>query len=288
MMSKSYNSEYYSNTYDSGFVNRQQQWLTDYLEGRNSGFTTRINFILKYQHYIKGQDLLDLGCGIGTFALILAKQGYQTVGLDISENSIEQCQINQNKIGVSNAKFVLSDCAKDSFAPNSFDSILAADIIEHLPPKILKMTLANCYKWLRPNGTFIIHTFPTRYYYMMRDKYAFLVEPIRFLPQAISELYLNFMDKVCFNLIYRITTGQTHQAMVEASGHCNPPHPWKFKKLLEETGFRVLEYQLLEEILSGIPGDEPRYSWCRSLMHRQDLLKSAIMTVVTKPADTKA
>ena len=47
---------------------------------------------MKYITQIKFNDVLDLGCGVGTFALLLAKSGKSSVGLDISKESIDSCK----------------------------------------------------------------------------------------------------------------------------------------------------------------------------------------------------
>ncbi|MCK4347025.1 MAG: class I SAM-dependent methyltransferase [Thermoplasmatales archaeon] len=277
-----YNKGYYNSTYGEDFVEKQQNWLEDYFHGRDSGFTTRINYMLKFSNYIKGKDLLDLGCGVGTFALLFAQRGYNTVGLDISEASISNCQKNLKTFSIKNAQFVLGDCSQDYFGQNRFDSIIAADIIEHLPPAVLKNTLINCYRWLRPGGTFIIHTFPTTYYYMVLNKGAFLLLPIYCIPKMLVSPYIWLSDRI-FDMLWALHSGRTHSQEVATSGHCNPPHPFRFRKQLEDVGFEVIEYKLLEEVLSRLEGDSPRYQFCKKLIRRHEIIRPSISAVVQKP-----
>ncbi len=42
-----------------------------------------------FDYDFKGRSLLDLGCGTGTFAIMMADQGYRVTGIDASEESIE-------------------------------------------------------------------------------------------------------------------------------------------------------------------------------------------------------
>ena len=99
MGSKYTTSEYYLKIYGKEFADKQQEWFEEYLSGKNSGFTPRINFILKLvEQYFNKSKILDLGCGIGTFALILAKMGYETIGLDPSQESISRSKLNAEKL----------------------------------------------------------------------------------------------------------------------------------------------------------------------------------------------
>jgi len=87
-----YDEVYYSSIYDQNFAKSQDQYLEDYFLGKDSGFSKRIKFLMKYITQIKFNDVLDLGCGVGTFALLLAKSGKSSVGLDISKESIDSCK----------------------------------------------------------------------------------------------------------------------------------------------------------------------------------------------------
>ena len=54
--------------------------------------------------------ILDLGCGIGRHALLLAEHGYRVVGVDISPDYIAHARLSAEKTGVqNNTKFVVGD-----------------------------------------------------------------------------------------------------------------------------------------------------------------------------------
>ena len=48
-----------------------------------------VRFIAKYMNKSKDTRVLDLGCGSGRHSELLANNGYQIYGCDISKNSIE-------------------------------------------------------------------------------------------------------------------------------------------------------------------------------------------------------
>ena len=52
---------------------------------------------------------LEIGCGTGTNALWLARQGFETVGLDVSPTATAQAQLKAEQAGVANVRFVSGD-----------------------------------------------------------------------------------------------------------------------------------------------------------------------------------
>jgi SAM-dependent methyltransferase len=278
-------SDYYRQIYGTEYICNQQSWLEEYLESGSGGFTARIQHILAYTRYFEGRSLLDLGCGVGTFAMLFSRLGYRTVGLDISQAAIDQSTRNAEKYG-GGAEFVLGSAEDDHFPEGRFDVIVAADIIEHIPPVSLQRTFHNCFRWLRKGGIFLFHTFPTCYYYMLMGRGAFLVRPALCLAPPLARVWIECLHRVAFELIWLARRGHTHSAEVAGSAHCNPPHPGRLRTTLESAGFEVLEYQLLEDVLSSICEDEPRYPFCRQLIHVIPELRPSVVGVLRKPDDT--
>ncbi|MEG3972762.1 class I SAM-dependent methyltransferase [Microcoleus sp. T2B6] len=97
--------------------------------------------------------VLDLGCGNGSLSHVIAEHGCEVVGVDtsapgiaISRQSFPECQ------------FIQADIydLPDTDILNSFDVVLAIEVIEHLLyPKELARTAKKC---LIPGGTLIIST----------------------------------------------------------------------------------------------------------------------------------
>lgn len=70
-----------------------------------------------------GDRILELGCGDGALACVLAAQGFEVTGLDISPGMIEQAKERAAKLGVS-VRFQVVD--SDSFATDeSFDAVIS-------------------------------------------------------------------------------------------------------------------------------------------------------------------
>jgi len=267
--------------YGSDFVREQQSFFEGIFRG--SGYYKRVKTILEFSFdHMEGTKVLDLGCGVGTLAIILAQKGFYTIGLDLSEHAIKQAKENAEKLNVWNIDFVVASSDSSVFQPNSFDVIIAADIFEHLPPGVLEQTLMNCYAWLRPRGVLVIHTFPTLYYPLTLDKSAFLLLPLIFLPRPLIPSYLRLIRDYVLDMLYLLVKRQRYSEIVAKSVHCNPQHPFKFKELLMKVGFEIVKYELLEEPLSGLESDKPRYKFCWNLIKKHDILKPSILAIAKK------
>lgn len=92
--------------------------------------------------------VLDFGCGSGILVDELVKQGYQSYGLDISEEAIEFGTLQ----GVKNLGVI--DGHKVDFADSTFDAVFILDVLEHLEDE--KWALDEIMRVLKPGGVVII------------------------------------------------------------------------------------------------------------------------------------
>jgi SAM-dependent methyltransferase len=86
----------------------------------------------------KGGRILDIGCGVGSASRHFAKQGYQPVSADLSEEMVKECQ----RRGLTN--LVRLDLEVLPFPNSSFDGIWAHTSLLHIP----KYRLVNVIGWL--------------------------------------------------------------------------------------------------------------------------------------------
>ncbi len=102
-------------------------------------------FIAKRNNTTK---ILDFGCGSGIFVGELRAQGYDSYGLDVSKEAINFGQ----SMGVNNLSVIDSD--KINFPNNTFEIVLAMDVLEHLEKP--EWAISELYRVLSPGGIAII------------------------------------------------------------------------------------------------------------------------------------
>lgn len=78
-----------------------------------------------------GSAVLDLGCGTGSLSVLLAEQGHEVTGVDLSPRMLEQAVAKADNHGV-NIRFLLGDAADPPVEPG-FDVVLARHLVWALP-----------------------------------------------------------------------------------------------------------------------------------------------------------
>jgi len=104
--------------------------------------------VLKNYHFNR---LLDVGCGDGSFSVLLKSFTNEVYGVDISEKAVESANEKITKACV-----VTVDEEALPFEDNFFDAVFCGEVIEHLyDPDYL---LAEIHRVLKPDGLCIITT----------------------------------------------------------------------------------------------------------------------------------
>lgn len=104
----------------------------------------------------KNDSILEIGCGTGSTALLLAESVNHITATDISGNMIEIAQAKANDQSVANVSFVQADVFDDSLQPGSFDVITAFNLlhlVEEMPAVLRRVNAL-----LRPGGRLVSKT----------------------------------------------------------------------------------------------------------------------------------
>jgi ubiquinone/menaquinone biosynthesis C-methylase UbiE len=96
---------------------------------------------------LKGQKILDIGCGPGRDAKYFSEQGLEVTGIDLTSNFVKMASQN-----VPNAEFMQMDMRNLDFPENTFDGIWACASFLHVPKEDAKNTLLGFRKILKPAG----------------------------------------------------------------------------------------------------------------------------------------
>ncbi len=107
-----------------------------------------------YVSYFRGSaPVLDLGCGRGEFLDLLREAGIDALGIDGNAEMIERCRDRGLLVEVGDVIDFVADRE-----PASFGGIFAAQLVEHLPPRLLPGFLESCRRALRPGGRLVLET----------------------------------------------------------------------------------------------------------------------------------
>lgn len=101
----------------------------------------RLRAVREVLNPLRGTAVLDLGCGKGRFASRLAAEGARVIGLDLSQAMLTAAT------GLSRVRGTAS---RLPFTDQAFDSVIAIEVIEHLPS--VEQALAEVRRVLRPGG----------------------------------------------------------------------------------------------------------------------------------------
>ena len=113
----------------------------------------------------RGARVADLGCGSGVFTDLLRRQGYESVGLDISPKLIAL-----GRAKYPNVEFLEGDVEHLPFPSASLDGVLLSGLVHHLPDPSRCAT--EVFRVLKPGGSFVAFD-PNRmnpFMYLYRDR----------------------------------------------------------------------------------------------------------------------
>ena len=132
--------------YDS---EKRERWLAEFCRYLPQGKPLRI---------------LDVGTGTGFFACILAAEGHQTTGIDLTPDMIEHAEHMAAVLGL-DAQFRIMDAEEPDFPAESFDVLVTRNLTWTLPH--LEKAYREWYRLLKPGGMLI--NFDADYYAALED-----------------------------------------------------------------------------------------------------------------------
>lgn len=93
--------------------------------------------------------ILDIGSAAGDYALLLKKNGFNVLCIDISKKMIQKCE----KKGL---KARVMDFEQMNFSKNSFDGALSVLSLFHAPKNKLRKILKRIHEILKSNGVLLL------------------------------------------------------------------------------------------------------------------------------------
>ena len=127
-------------------MNAQAFWL------RELGRATAYNdWVMDAIGELVGEQVLELGCGTGTFSALLSQRGYNVTAIDIDEEFVRSARMaNVDNPSVS---FVVADLCRMP-VNKKYDTAIMLDVLEHLEHDI--QVLRDLRRILRPAGMLVV------------------------------------------------------------------------------------------------------------------------------------
>lgn len=105
---------------------------------------------------IRGQDVLDIGCGYGWFELFSISTGVRSItGIEVSEGDLATAR---RHIDLPNVQLDVASAVSLPFADESFDTVVCWEVLEHIPPNTESEAFREIRRVLRPHGSLYLST----------------------------------------------------------------------------------------------------------------------------------
>ena len=101
----------------------------------------------------KDLRILDVGCGTGYFEMLLAPEGFQMTGIDLTPEMIEEGKSLIARHGAANAELLVMDAEHPDFPDETFDAVIARNLTWTLPHPV--EAYQEWYRVLKPGGVLL-------------------------------------------------------------------------------------------------------------------------------------
>jgi ubiquinone/menaquinone biosynthesis C-methylase UbiE len=130
---------------DVGSVVPDDEWLDD----KRTYRIKRTHLELLKVIPLQGRLILDAGCGPGTYGIILAEEGNDVIGIDISTDFVRKARDRGNQKAL---RFwpQIGDLERLPFKDNSFEVCFSGWVLHHFPD--LDPVCGELYRVLKPGG----------------------------------------------------------------------------------------------------------------------------------------
>jgi len=113
-------------------------------------FKRRLRLLSRFLPEAAKLEVLDLGCNIGTFSLLMKKKGWLVKGIDVNESAIEYCR-RHNDVDAACADFLTVDLQR-----NKYNLVVMNDFLEHVQSPAEALT--KTFDLLKKGGRVFIST----------------------------------------------------------------------------------------------------------------------------------
>ncbi len=182
---------------DNKYVIQTYNKIADKYAGQYFNNLSDRPYFDKFLSYLtKGSRVLDIGCGNGNFSKYISDQGFDCEGIDLSPKMLKIAR--ERLPGI---KFTLKDMRKLDYDAESFDGLLVAYSLIHIPSDQIVSTLQGFNKILESKGIVLLIT-------QKGEPDKVVDEPLEegrkiFINFFTKERLADFLNKAGFEVIYQ-------------------------------------------------------------------------------------
>ena len=158
------------------------------------------NVIFQAKKFLKGNTVLDLGCGSGRVSLYASKYAKHVTGIDYIENAIKYSQKFSKLCNIKNVEFHVGDL--DTLDNTKYDVILMNEVLQHVDNP--KNTMKKCNHLLKKGG-FLIISMPS--FNNFRGYVWMTLQTLFHLPMSLTDIHkisADDMQKIAKNSGFKI------------------------------------------------------------------------------------
>lgn len=203
------------------FEEHEQIYKSDiFLKGIPAGFFP----------FLKGEKVLDVGCGPGIWTRELARRGYIVSAIDLTSKAVEITKKSLNIFNL-NADVNVGDAEQIPYSDGVFDGIVSHGVIHHTPHT--EKCVMEMARVLRPNGTAVVSVY-----------YRNIILRSKILTKLISLLFSHWIKLPGRGRENLIASGDPNEIVRIYDGTDNPIGKAytakEFKKMFTDAGFTIL------------------------------------------------
>src|SRR5665213_934529 len=115
--------------------------------------------LFPFADYTNGAKILEIGCGLGTLAMNLARKGAEVTAVDLNPVSVEQTRKRFDLLKLT-GRVELMDARELALPGDSFDYVYSWGVLHHSPD--IKNSLGEMMRVLKPGGGFGVMVYNRR------------------------------------------------------------------------------------------------------------------------------
>lgn len=146
-------------------------------------------------------SILDVGSGNGAITSYYSENGYEAVGIEVSESAVKQASEQ-----FPGTKFIHYDGLHFPFEDSSFDTILLNDVLEHISYEDVEQVFAEIHRVLIPNGLVYISVMNR---WQVIEPHT-LIPLLTWLPKVAWNSVCMRLKKTEYSNVWPYTRGRLH------------------------------------------------------------------------------